>query len=360
MSEYTGPDPAGIPPALPYGEAEGAVRDYVSRRFGFRFMDTGLFLEDHWKMIRQLLERFNGFINLNFALCWQWNRMEKDFFSYCGDEDIYDLQEIDSEYSQISHTGHNTATIPLPSSQALQTPYGWLTLLEAAYEHLHDMNGLRRIYAYYIIEDKDGAEEYVSKLRAICEEGDDSGHVKTAKFRDEDGVPEYIAEPVTWPGMVTSILALHRYYHSDPLILKRNKAIERMLVDERLEDEAWRYFQDRTVLPSANDMLDALHDVLVPSHAADVAQIMIKPLRDADGELLRQDTPANRQAIVRAMAEYGKLVGTQDMAREIARLHRMYPSRMGLRHMLRQLGEQGPDADLEGILQDKYMAEEHS
>ena len=80
---------------------------------------------------------------------------------------------------------------------------------------------------------------------------------------------------------------------------------------------------------------DYVYDVLVPSHAADIAQIMTKPLRDADGELLRQDTPANRQAIVRAMAEYVKLAGTQDMAREIVRLHRMHPSHMGLRHMLR-------------------------
>lgn len=359
MSEYTGPDPASIPPALPYGEAEGAVRDYVSRRFGFRFMNTGLFLEDHWKMIRQLLERFNGFVNLNFALNWQRNRMEDAFFRHYGDEDMYEPQGIDCESSLTRQASH-AAAIPIPSSQESRIPYGWLTLLEAAYEHLHDMNGLRRIYAYYIIEGKNGAEEYVSKLRAICEEGDDSEQVKTEKFRDEDGVPDYITEPVTWPGMVTSILALYRYYHSDPLILTRNKAIERMLVDERLEDAAWRYFQDRIVLPSANDVLDALHDVLVPSHTADVARFIIEPLRDADGELLRQDTPTNRQTIVRTMAKYGKLAGAQDMTREISRLRRMYPSRMGLRHMLRQLDEQGPDADLEGILQDKYMTEDHS
>lgn len=81
-------------------------------------------------------------------------------------------------------------------------------------------------------------------------------------------------------------------------------------------------------------MFDHLAPTIAISHGEAIAQEIIKPLQDADNDLLREDTEEHRDEIA-AMLQRCIDLGQRPVAEsQIARLHRMYPKRMKLRRVL--------------------------
>ncbi|WP_082440223.1 SWIM zinc finger family protein [Bifidobacterium aesculapii] len=155
--------------------------------------------------------------------------------------------------------------VPLAMPTRLnELPHTWLTVLEAAYEHLHDENGLRRLYVFYIlIAQTDPEAVYVDRLRRV------SGR-HWAEDRD---------------------LIVRMHERRDRMLMwpSVNPAYERLLREERLSESAFRY---AGVGGKSADMTVRLLDVIAkdPECARKAKERLLTVLRDPDSFLYESDT----------------------------------------------------------------------
>lgn len=198
-----------------------------------------------------------------------------------------------------------------------QLQHTWMTILEAAYEHLKDRDGLRRLYQYYIITAQTEPESvYVRKLRELS--GPD-----WAADRDE-------------------IVRLRKQHIGFRLNSPLNPAYERLLREERLSDAALDYCR------WDDDLLFRMLDVIAddPGNAAETDTTIHNIMLDPDSVIYAKDNDeyADHAALwIRrydTVYGYGKAAG---LAREIVGI---FPRRTALRDRLReylpQLGDEAP------------------
>ncbi|OXN01049.1 hypothetical protein [Bifidobacterium vansinderenii] len=305
------------------GAAGRAVSAYVFDSFGrYRLDDTSesdylLVMDDRqWAMTRDLLQWYLAMDDLDHAV-----------------KTIHDQKT--RELADIGLPDAN----PSPAPPGL--PQGWWTLLEAAYERLGDEDGLRRIYACYIVIDRlpwrwkisgvpgfdvprRGREIdyglYVRKLKALAGE--------------------------QWPEDVRRMVRVHQRYYRDPIFAGRQLAYEELLRSERLSDAAWRYCKVRcrsryVVASTAAELMDTMFDIVVEHHAEDVCNILLSPLRDADSPILKSDSPELVAQVIEVLRKCQPYVENR-VHEECERLYAMYRHRQRLRgelkRLLRELG----------------------
>lgn len=320
----------------PHGVLESAVGVQMSYIFGYRFLRQDLFTDDQWRSIREILERYYGLNDLDTALRYQAERLsdglarnpgyapppiprsESDDCSDEGDEDDVDDYEQDLPFDFDASTRATNGSGYL-SKRLL--PGLWLTMLFAAYEHQNDREAQIRLAMYAILSDLGNPELYIPLVR------------------------EESKELRQWPGNRDLIVDLFAEYGDRLFANARNRTYERFLIEERLSDAAWDYLNERRNIdqsdavffggqPQWQPMFDRLAPVIAINHGDQIVQDIIKPLQDADGDLLREDTEENRNAIAAILRQCVQLGQRQVAESQIARLHRMYPKRMELRRLM--------------------------
>ncbi|PLS28588.1 SWIM zinc finger family protein [Bifidobacterium parmae] len=203
-----------------------------------------------------------------------------------------------------------------------ELPHVWLTILEAAYEHLHDEKGLRHLYAYYIlIAQTDPEAVYVERLRRI-----------SGRHWNEDR------------DMIT---ALHRKRDRMPRWAPVNPAYERLLREERLPDEAFNY-----ALTKSPDVMIRMLDVIAgDSEKAQWAeQYLRNTLLDPDSVLYESDTVESAARVGRWIRRSETVYGYDEARALVAGILDMFPRRKKLHDELseylsgEQDGEQGRES----------------
>lgn len=199
--------------------------------------------------------------------------------------------------------------VPLAMPTRLnELPHTWLTLLEAAYEHLHDEKGLRRLYVFYIlIAQTDPEAVYVDRLRRVSGRHWDEDRdliVKMHERRDR---------MLMWPPV--------------------NPAYERLLREERLSGSAFRY---AGVGGKSADMTVRLLDVIAkdPECAHKAKERLLTVLRDPDSFLYESDPVESAGHVgtwIRKIESVYGIDAARDISTEIAD---MFPRRKALRSEL--------------------------
>lgn len=199
--------------------------------------------------------------------------------------------------------------VPLAMSTRLnELPHTWMTVLEAAYEHLHDERGLRRLYVFYIlIAQTDPEAVYVDRLRRVSGRHwaeDRDLIVKMHERRDRT---------LMWPPV--------------------NPAYERLLREERLSESAFRYAGGGG---KSADMTVRLLDVIAkdPECARKAKERLLTVLRDPDSFLYESDTVESAGHVgtwIRKIESVYGIDAARDISTEIAG---MFPRRKALRSEL--------------------------
>lgn len=192
----------------------------------------------------------------------------------------------------------------IPPSRLDDLPHTWLTILEAAYEHLHDTDGLRRLYVCYIAMAHTYAEAvYVDKLRGISGE-----HWAEDRERIVELVRRYA------PGCPDS----------------NNPAYERILREDRLSLEAYDY----CMRSDDSTALYALMDVIAVGEPERLWAAVRRYLLDPDCSLHVNDSLFAQARIVAWVDKVERTLGAEK-AHELAYdIVDMYPERASLRERL--------------------------
>ena len=332
------------------GDAAHAVMDYVRRRFwfpGFSYDRTpnGVLRMDatQWEAIRTTLERLYGLNDLSAAFQLTRGR-EFHALSYDDyvDDDSDDEDDEDEDEYRIVDPHRDPAL-----------PNGWITLLEAAYEQLGDIDGLAKLYAYCVLTDlsPDGSG-HADTDDDYDEDANDIDEIKRLTYLDKlrnlvgqttDDNRQTVSE--RWNHTVEAIVAAFEAADAMEYPVSPAHAYEELLLKERLGDAAWRYCERRVHDPWARSassiaLVERFLDVLAPDHAAEACELMLGPLHDADSELMRDDSTEHQRDIVRTLRRCMPYVGVERIRAEAERLLRLYRRRTELR------------ASLEGFLHD--------
>lgn len=295
------------------GAAGRAVSAYVFDSFGryrlddVRESDYLLVMDDRqWEMVRDLLQWYLAMDDLDHAV------------KVIRDQKTRELADI----------GLSDAN-PSPVPPGL--PQGWWTLLEAAYERLGDEDGLRRIYACYIVTDRLPWDQKISDVPRHGREIDYAHYVRKLKALSGD----------RWPEDVRRMVRVHQRYYRDPMFAGRQLAYEELLRSERLSDAAWRYCKVRShpryaLADDAAELMDTMFDIVVEHHAEDVCNILLAPLRDADSPILKSDSPELVAQVIEVLRKCQPYVEDRVRA-ECERLYAMYRHRQRLRGELKKL-----------------------
>ncbi|OZG58458.1 hypothetical protein BTIS_0827 [Bifidobacterium tissieri] len=300
------------------GEAGRAVLEYVWSSFAryhsddMRESDYRLIMDDQqWAMVRDLLQR------------------------YLAMDDLDDAVQVfrDREMGKLADSCLPDA-VPSPAPPGL--PQGWWTLLEAAYECLGDEEGLRRIYACYIVTDRlpwHRRSQMPSRVPRHEREIDSAHYVRKLKTLSGEH----------WPEDVRRMVEVHQRYYRDPMLSGRQLAYEELLLSERLSDAAWRYCKVRchsryTLASEAAELMERMFDVVSERHAEEACDILLAPLHDADSPMLSNDSPERVTQIITVLRKCLPYVGNR-VREECERLYGMYRHRQLLRSELKKLLE---------------------
>lgn len=193
-----------------------------------------------------------------------------------------------------------------------ELPHVWLTILEAAYEHLHDEKGLRHLYAYYIlIAQTDPEAVYVERLRRL-----------SGRHWDEDR---------------DTITALHRKRDRMPRWAPVNPAYERLLREEHLSDEAFHY-----ALTKSPDVMIRMLDVIAgnPEKAQQAKRYLRNVLFDPDSVLYDSDTLESASRVGRWIRRIETVYGYDEARAITTSVLGMFPRR---KKLLDELSEYLPE-----------------
>ena len=301
---------ANYRPEQPHGHMEGRLGLSVSYRFGYRFLEQDLFTESQWTAIREILERFYGLGDLETALIYAADQRQ-DGLSRRVDPSLNARDvEPDPDDELLNPVGYPWAVLP----------NGDLSVLEAAYEHMDDRDATMRLIMYYLLVDCMEYESYLNLLRTLAGEA--------------------------WPAVRARLVELFDEYGQHIMGLTRNLAYEHLLVEEHLGEAAWRYLQARMrideseqvffgfVKPQFRPMLETLAPVIGEAHREEVGALLAQPLRDADSDLLREDTQGHRMRIAEIFCQLIAMGDLECAERQRARLTVMYPRRRELHAVL--------------------------
>lgn len=335
----------------PHGTMESLLAVTVSYRFGYRFLQQDLLTDLQWDTVRDILERYFGMKDVTTALRYAAERVHDGLQRNPGvPEHACFRQRLDSMLCAGGNdhrkgTGGGVAgddkddniaenTVP-PSPDEIARrglPGGVFDVLEAAYEHFDDSQGLLRIAVYAIVSDVVPAHRYLAMAKDLA--GDE------------------------WPQTRDYIVELFEEF-DDKLFIgydNRNVAYEQLLVQEQLGDAAWNYLCRRQppvggcepilMSDSVKDW-DTLFSTLAPVAALSqrdaVVSTLMYPLQDADGDLLHEDTEKNRAKIQRIFRQCIRFGARDRAVRERERLRMMYPRRPQLQMMLDKVLEEHDD-----------------
>ncbi|WP_236034441.1 SWIM zinc finger family protein [Bifidobacterium saguinibicoloris] len=184
-----------------------------------------------------------------------------------------------------------------------ELPHTWMTFLEAAYEHLKDVEGLRRLYAYYILIAQTYPEAvYVERLRYI-----------SGEHWEEDR------------DLIVSLCEKQRRGLMWPAV---NPAYERLLREDRLADAAMKY----TRLKSPDVMVRMLDVIaLDPQHAQEALRRLCEVLQDPDSVLYESDDARSAKRVGRWIRKIEAVYGFEQAAACSEDIISMFPHRSELR-----------------------------
>ncbi|KAA8829873.1 hypothetical protein [Bifidobacterium tissieri] len=300
------------------GEAGRAVLEYVWSSFAryhsddMRELDYRLIMDDQqWVMVRDLLQQYLAMDDLDNAVQVFRDREMKKLADSCLPD-----------------------AVPSPASPGL--PQGWWTLLEAAYERLGDEEGLRRIYACYIVTDRlpwYRRKRDPSRIPRHGNEIDSAHYVRKLKTLSGEH----------WPEDVRRMVAVHQRYYRDPMLSGRQLAYEELLLSERLSDAAWRYCKVRcrsryALVGEGAKLMERMFDIVSKRHAEEACDILLAPLHDADSPMLSNDSPEHVTQIIAVLRKCLPYVENQ-VREECERLYGMYRHRQLLRSEVKKLLE---------------------
>lgn len=287
------------------GPAESTLALWISHQYGYRFFHQNLFTDTQWHAIVEIFERFYGLTTIECAM------------QYCQERARDGVTHYAQSSLAIRHDALDYPVTMLPGLS--QLPNGQLSILEAAYEHLEDSTGMRKLLMYYLLNDCVEYRQYLPMLRELCAD--------------------------SWNAECSHLTNLFEHYGSS----SRNRAYEYLLTEENLADAAWEYISTRRPLdfPQDNEE-DSLLDSLIAGDTG-VAQLfaiasksndnlleqwLTAPLRDADAEVLRSNSASNRLRIATLTQLCCDLVSESVGHAQCNRLRAMYPKRKELQIML--------------------------
>ncbi|RSX52035.1 SWIM zinc finger family protein [Bifidobacterium callimiconis] len=308
----------GIEPEFPR-DASNMVRWYIGRQFSF----SARLSDDDWRVIKHILETLYGFPDLETI----FRKMKLDLLGSCEpgeakrrrrsgqaatvtltqqrNEALYRRRPTDKPERNLANMrilvpGFDVAHLD-------ELPHTWMTILEAAYERLHDAEGLRRLYMYYIvIAQTDPEAVYVERLRAISGE-------HWAEDRDE-------------------IVRLQRTCRRFGMMSAVNPAYERLVREERLTDEAFDY----CLTGGMDDIAIRLLDVLAqnPESLDRTLHYFRNVLKDPDSDVYKQDDAASAERVGRWIRKIDTVIGYDEACSLAEHIVGMFPQRKKLRECL--------------------------
>lgn len=331
-----------LTPQLPR-DASFAVRNYAI----MEFPQHPTLDDDDWKAIRHIMERLYGFPDLEQSVV----RAATQAISESRDEpsrketregyrrrlhspqtarerELTRLKQSEQAQTETLTQLHETATqrttpgnnatsraianmrILVPFFQAThidQLPHTWMTILEAAYEHLHDRDGLRRLYSYYIITARTEPESvYVRRLREMS--GSD------------------------WPEDRDAIVRIVNEHAVTRLISPRNPAYERMLREDRLGKTAYDYCRRGLTDAALIRLLDVIAND--PDSSDKAKARILDILTNPDSAVFAEDTPSGANRIARWMHRIDNIYGYDEAAVLSEEIVSMFPHRTALHNAL--------------------------
>ncbi|NEG54409.1 SWIM zinc finger family protein [Bifidobacterium platyrrhinorum] len=278
---------AGEPEGIFPGEASRCVEEYLGNEFPGR----GRMKEMDWRTVRILLEKMYRLPDLDGMLAHSFMTASREKGPGRGGP----------------ASGAMRSMSPGMSPTRLdELPHAWLTLLEAAYEHLHDEKGLRRLYAYYIlIARTDPESTYVGRLRRLS--GD--------HWREDRDM----------------IVALYERHGCDLPEGLENPAYERLLREERLPEAAFLYADD-----NSRDVMMRMLDVIAwdPECAWMAKHRLLETLHDSDSDIYADDGTRSVGRVGRWIRRIESAYGYDEARAICTSIIGMFPRRMNLRHEL--------------------------
>lgn len=322
----------GVEPEFPR-DASDMVHGYVRREFSF---SSRLSDDDDWRAVKRVLETLYEFPDLEKV----FRVMEHDLFRNGDLEENEELQRRPGQAATETLAQHRESLyrkrrptnadernlanmrILVPSSAVSHLddlPHTWMTILEAAYEHLHDVKGLRRLYVYYIlIAQTDPEAVYVARLRAISGE-------HWEEDRDE----------------IVRLQTKCRRFGSMP---KVNPAYERLVREERLAREA----SDYCLTSCTGDVTIRLLDVIArdPKSLEETLRYFRNVLKDPDSDVYKQDDEASAERVGRWIRKIDTVIGYDEACALAEHVVGMFPQREKLRE---GLADYASDADADEL-----------
>ena len=200
--------------------------------------------------------------------------------------------------------------------QIKELPQGWLTLLEAAYEHLEDREGLRRLYILYILMARSLTESvYVRKLREISGE-----HWQ----EDHDTIISYA----------------HTYKHC----MARgndNPAYERFLREEHLPQSADEYC---SIFRDGNRLLRML-DLVAEANPDRCRKTVFDMLMQPDSRIYQGEPKQSAIGVGTWIRRVNEVFGEAEACNLSRHIAEMFPKREHLHSELAEYLTEMPHAD---------------
>ena len=308
----------GTDPEFPR-DASDVVHWYASSQFS----SSPRLTDDDWRAIKHIFETLYRlpdletiFRRMELELFQHEDREERRHRRYSGQaatetvtqhrEALYRKRRPDNEFER--NFANMRILVPgFGISHMDELPHTWMTILEAAYEHLHDAEGLRLLYSYYIlIAQTDPEAVYVGRLRAISGEHWEEDRAEIIRLQSKC-----------------------RRFGPMPAV---NPAYERLLREERLSKEAFDYCR----AGGMDDIAMRLLDVIVqdPESRENTLRYFRNVLKDPDSDIYKHKDKASAERVGRWMRKLDTVIGYDEVCALSEHIVGMFPQRKELRECL--------------------------